>query len=121
MSFDEKALSKIVTDAVKSYHESTQARKPLIIVTTLTSANTEYPIRLPAGCKRYSVKVRTDDVDLLVSFTKGHVDGATPRGEYFTLNAGRSHDEADLQLDNEFTLYVACATAGKVVETVAWF
>lgn len=121
MSIDEKTLIRVVHEAVAAQLSTKKARKFIPINKTLTSADTEYKITLPAGCKQFSVKVRTDDVDLKIGATKGSVDTATPRGDYFTLNAGRSWDEPNLELDNEFTFYVACATAAKVVEVVAWY
>lgn len=117
---DEEAIAKRVIREVQAFFETRLAKYPRIINKTLTDADTEYPLALPAGAKRFTIKMRETDTDFIMAFERGAVEGATPRGEYSTVPNGDSFSEVDLQTGNDFKIYVACAVAGKTIEVTTW-
>ena len=88
------------------------ATSPTIYNLTLTDANTEYSQALPANTTKYVVQCRTDD-DVKMSFTSG--ESGT---KYLTIHGGQSYWEDLVKISP--TLYFQSATAGVVVEIVAW-
>jgi hypothetical protein len=86
---------------------------------TLTNANTEYSVALPAGSKSYSVQCRTA-YDVRFSDVIGKV--AAPADPFVTIKSGSSYNSpphTDLN-DALLTLYFASAQAGVVVEVVSY-
>ena len=83
---------------------------------TLTNANTEYSQALPANTKMVQFRCR-GLYDVRYSFTTGKV--ATPTNPYQTLLAGLSAHDDKLNLSSK-TLYLACSTAGQVVEMTVY-
>ncbi len=79
----------------------------------MTLADTEYSQLLPANCKRFLVKCRTN-YPIRVAFTEGWT--ATT---YLTVPAGMTYWEDSIQITG-LTLYLRCMTAGQVAEIVAW-
>ena len=84
--------------------------------TTMTNADTEYSQALPAGTKKFQIRVR-DGTAARYAFTTGKVAG--PTSPYFTLGAGEVYYEDNLNLTTK-TIYFACGSAGKIIELLAW-
>ena len=85
---------------------------------TLTSADTEYSQALPTNCRGFEFQSRTE-ADVRFAFATGKV--ATPTAPYMTLKAGDYYVSFPLsQGSSPETLYLASATAGVVVEILAW-
>lgn len=120
MSFEEGAIRSIVREEVETGLSKRDARKPKIINKTMTTANEEYEIQLPARTKKLLVHMRTLDADFKIAFERGSIDGATPAREYFTVHMGDVYYEDELDLDPIFSIFVACASAAKVIEVIAW-
>lgn len=95
------------------------AGTPEIYNVTLTSANTEYSLELPANCRAWSMQARTA-ADVRFAFETGKV--ATPTAPYSTLKASGAFTSPELFQNNtgSLTLYLASATAGTIVEVVSW-
>lgn len=91
-------------------------KTPTIYNITLTSANTEYPQALPDHTKKLTFQCRTAN-DIRFAFVAGKV--ATPTAPYGTIKSDGAYDEKDLDLVSK-TLYLACGSAGKVVEIVCY-
>jgi len=94
------------------------AKKPQIIKKTMTLADTEYEIALPSKTKKFTMHMRETDKEFRLAFEKGRV--ADPKEPYFTVPTGTPYSEDDIKLDQIFKIYVACATAGKTIEVIAW-
>lgn len=88
---------------------------------TLTSADTEYNLALPAGVKEISFQARTSAA-VRFAWETGKV--ATPTANYATCAAGAAYTEyfdiARTGSPDSQTLYLASATAGTVVEVAIW-
>jgi hypothetical protein len=85
---------------------------------TLTDADTEYSQALPANCRGFEFQARTEAA-VRFAFVTGKVAG--PTAPYMTLKAGDYYSSPPLnQGASPSTLYLASATAGTVVEILAW-
>lgn len=84
--------------------------------TTLTNANTEYTLTVPANTRRLSFKCRTSYV-MRFAWVTGKVASAVD--PYQTLPAGAEYSTGDVLLGAS-TLYLASAQAGVVVEAEMW-
>lgn len=84
---------------------------------TLTSADTEYSQALPNGCTHYEFQARTS-VAIRFAFETGKV--ATPTAPYATLKAGQAYESFNKWPSSSITLFFASASAGTVVELIAW-
>lgn len=89
---------------------------PQIFNITMTTANQEYNQPLPANCKRYSIGTQ-DGTPIRYAFVTGKV--ATPTAPYYQTLSNQI-DEENIDPSATLTLYFACATAGKIVQIVAW-
>lgn len=84
---------------------------------TMTLADTQYSQVLPAGLKRVQLRC-IDGTAMRYAYATGTV--AAPTAPYHVLPAnGVYWDELDGQA-TQLTLYVACGSAGKVAEILAW-
>jgi len=84
----------------------------------LTLAVTEYSQALPANCLKFHFQCRTAN-EVRWQIVTGKVAG--PTAPYLTLKAGQPYDSPDInQGASPSTLYFASATAGVVMEIVAW-
>lgn len=92
---------------------------PVLTNTTMTSADTEYSFTIPAGTVRFSIKTR-DGTAFRVAFVTGKV--ATSTAPYLTILAnGAYNDPGNIQIGSTaLTVYVACASAGKIIECISW-
>ena len=91
----------------------TKSTSPVIYNTTMTLADTEYSQALPASCKAITVQNR-GAYDTKVCYTSGE-SGTT----YFTIKSGMNYYEDRMILAGS-TLYFQCATAGQVLEIIAY-
>lgn len=102
--------------------KAAQASEVLSVVTynkTLSVADTEYSQALPAGCKYFSIKGRAGETAVIrFAFVTGKV--ATPTAPYASLSAGSSYSSPEKYSAGGDTIYLASATAGAVVEIVAY-
>jgi len=83
----------------------------------MTNLDTEYNQALPSNCKKYLLHCR-DGTSFRLAFVTGKV--ATPTEPYFTVPANGQYWEDHLETPSGRTLYFACASAGKVIEIIAW-
>ena len=92
-----------------------ESKKPVIFNLTLTLANTEYSQELPIRTSRVQIQPRQDN-DIKVCFADG--ESGT---NYFTVKGGMNYFEWEVQKNNgTMTVYAQSATAGTVVEILAW-
>jgi len=87
---------------------------PIVYNKTLTSANTEYSQALPSGCNKIMVQCRTA-YDVKITYTSTE-SGTT----YYTIKANTWYWD-DGVLGTTRTLYMQSATAGVVLEILAWY
>lgn len=91
---------------------------PTVYNITLAVANTEYSQVMPADCTGFEFQARTDAV-VRFAFVTGKV--ATPTPPYMTLGSGGNFFSPMInQVGTPSTIYLASATAGTVVEIIAW-
>ena len=91
------------------------ATTPVIYNVTMTLADTEYSQALPANTKKFLIHTR-DGTTFRIAFVTGKV--ATPTEPYFTIAANDAYYEDGIKATP--TLYFGCASAGKIVEIIAW-
>ncbi len=86
--------------------------------TTLTNANTEYSQALPADCRGFEFQCQTG-VTCRWSNVTGKV--ATPTAPYMTLQPNAFYSSPPInQGTSPSTIYLASATAGAIIELLAW-
>lgn len=90
-----------------------QATTPAIINVTIPLANTEVTIPLPAGCRKFTIKLR-GNADLKLSYAAG-LSGTT----FVTIPRGTIYSEQDFILAAG-SLYVQSPVASQVVELITW-
>jgi len=83
---------------------------------TLTVADTEYGVQLPADFRMFEFQCRTN-VDIRWSFTAGLV--AAPTDPYRTLKAGAVYYSPIMRNGIDW-IYFASDNAGVVVEVLVW-
>lgn len=114
---EREGLIKSIVERVKSELQATKGR---IINVTMTTEDKEYTINLPPGCKKFSLKMRQTDTAFRWALEKERVaNTSASTAEYSTIPAAGSHSEDLLNLERA-KIYVACGTAGKTIECVAW-
>ena len=86
---------------------------PAIAVISMVAANTEYSVSLPAGCRQFQIKLRSNAV-LKFSYTSG-ASGTI----YYTVPRNCFYAESDLKLSTT-TLYFQSAVAAQELEVLAW-
>lgn len=84
---------------------------------TLTNADTEYSQALPETCSYFTIQARTSAA-VRWSWETGKV--ATPTAPYNTMKAGSSYSTPEKIKVRSGTLYFGTASAGTVVEIVAY-
>ena len=91
---------------------------PTMYNVSITVANTEYSQALPANCRGFMFQCRSE-VEIRYAFVTGKVAGAA--APYGTLKAGDIFPSPAISQEaTPSTLYLASATAGLVVEVIAW-
>lgn len=86
---------------------------PQVVNITLTIANTEYPLVIPSGTRKFAIKTRVAEHVVKFSFVSG--ESGT---NYITLD-NMTYNE-DMVLIRDVTLYCQSATAGCVLECIIW-
>jgi len=114
-----KAVSQIISQGGGGGRvvEERGAASPGIKNKTMTLADTEYSLTIPAGTKDFTVQCRTAH-DIRFSYEKGKV--ATPVAPYGTIKAGTNYYVQRVNLRSDLILYIACSDAGKVAELIYW-
>lgn len=92
---------------------------PTIQNVTMTNADTEYSLDIPAGTIRFSIQTR-DGTAFRMAFVTGKV--ATPTNPYLTIRADGAYNSPDgIQLTSAATtVYFGCGSAGKIIELITW-
>ena len=91
---------------------------PTIYNVTMTTINTQYSQALPAGVKRFQIGTQ-DGTAFRLAFVTGKVAG--PTAPYYQTLTGEIYYEGEIDpVAGTITLYFACATAGKIVQIIAW-
>lgn len=89
-----------------------------ISTVTMTSANTQYSLTIPAGTKAITL-VNNSGAEFRIAFETGAV--ATPTGNYAVIAAGNSYYEPRLHVLSATTIYCASSTAGTVQSLIYWY
>ena len=84
---------------------------------SMPEADIEYPVFLPAGVKGFILHCR-DATAIRISHILGAVAEKSP--PYFTLKSNTAFAVDNIDLPNGQILFVACSTAAKFIETIAW-
>jgi len=101
---------------VRTFEEDVD--NPVVINQTLTVADTEYAVALPGNTRAFEFQCRTEN-DVRYAYVPGRV--AAPVAPYVTLKAGDYFYSGFVNLPvGGWTVYFASATAGVVVELIAW-
>lgn len=90
---------------------------PTVYNITMTLVDTQYSQQLPDEIARLEFWVR-DGTAMRFAFVTGKV--AAPTAPYATLPANGVYWQDFPGTGTLLTLYVACASAGKIVEVIAW-
>lgn len=92
---------------------------PVIQNVTMTLADTEYSLTLPANTKYFSIQC-ADGTAMRYAFVTGKV--ATPTAPYMTLlaNGALNTPEKIAVANGALTIYFACGSAGKIAQLLSW-
>lgn len=93
------------------------ASYPSIVNIELPSADTEYFHMIPKGCKKFLLHSR-DGTAFRLSFQRDKVAASTQ--PYFTIKGNTAYSEDNLNIIEDTWIYLACASASKVVEILQW-
>ena len=85
-----------------------------VLNVTLTNANTEYVFALPAYTRRFSLKTRSSQHSVKISFSEGQSSSV-----YFSLDESSAWNE-DTILAVDLDIYCQSPNAGCVLEIVVW-
>ena len=88
--------------------------RPTIANTAMTTANEEYSYDIPAGTKRFEIKLRAINAYFKLAFVSG-ASGTT----YITIPYGATYVEIDVKA-GPITLYFQSPTATQVAEIKTW-
>ena len=88
--------------------------RPTIANEAMTLADTEYSYSIPAGTKRFEIKLRALNALLKLAFTSG-ASGTT----YITIPYGASYVENDVKA-GPITLYFQSPSSSQVAEIKSW-
>lgn len=97
---------------------NTKYATPTVSNETLTLADTQYSVTIPARTRQVCFQCQPDSNgiqrDIRYAWEAGKV--ATPTAPYSTLLAGQVFVADNLRTPEGLTLYLACAVAAQVVE-----
>lgn len=114
--------SDLAIDANKKLHVVTEGGtipgSVTLAAETMTQANTEYSKTIPAGCKKITAMVRSNDASFRLAFEPGKV--ATPTEPYFEIPEGGGYIAENINLATGGTIYIASSTAGKTIQFEFW-
>lgn len=90
---------------------------PTILNVTMTSADTEYEITMPADTRYFTLYCLTAFA-VRFAWVTGKV--ATPTAPYAVVPANSAYNSPEKLATSLTPLYVACADAAKVACVIAW-
>ncbi len=92
---------------------------PAVSNLTLTVADTEYSVALPAGCKYFTFQCRTA-ADIRFAFVTGKV--AAPAAPWMTLKSGQTFNSPEklTMIPAVASIFFAGDAGGEIVEFIAW-
>jgi len=85
----------------------------------MPSADTEYTFIIPKSTVGLIMQCR-DGTVFRYSFFQGRVGSSTPSNPYYTVQANGCLPLDNLNLKQEMIMYVACGSAGKILEAILW-
>jgi hypothetical protein len=85
---------------------------------TMTSADTQYTLTIPAGTKQFTI-LNNSGAAFRLATTTGQV--ATPTGDYAAIPAGGSYFEANVDAKEAISVYCASSTAGTSLSLLYWY
>lgn len=88
---------------------------PLILNVPLAVADTEYAVAVPAGTKRFMLKIRDDDSKYLIAYNPGETTS-----NFVTKARGTTYESYDIDLTTDLTVYIQCNKASKILEVMIW-
>ena len=88
--------------------------RPTIANEVMTSANTEYSYNIPAGTKRFEIKLRALNALLKLAFVSG--ESGT---NYITISYGASYAENDVKA-GPIILYFQSPSSLQIAEIKTW-
>lgn len=94
-----------------------QNNAPTITNLTLTEADTEYELALPAVCLGFSFQAR-QNAAVRFAFATGKVAGSI--APFATLKAGASYDSQAGTVQRGQSVYLASSSGGTIIELIAW-
>ena len=115
--YTEYETGKFATNVAIKANTIELATTPVLYNVTMTNINTEYSQALPANTKMFEFGCRETGFDVRYAFETGKVAASTQ--PYKTLPAGVIKTVDRLNLSS-VTIYIACSTAGKIMEIEAW-
>lgn len=86
---------------------------------TMASANTEYSYTFPANTVGFELRLRADDVALLVAYTTGKLPTSGDGAAYLTVPSYFIEKTAGLDWSGK-TIYVQTASASQVLEVIVY-
>lgn len=92
----------------------TSVELPSILNVTLTIADTDYPVVIPASIKRYSLKVRNGSSRLKLAFTPINSN------PYLTIERGTTYTEDFIKRTTALTIYLQSNKDNQVLELIYW-
>lgn len=95
------------------------AKRAQVANTTMTSANTEYSYTFPNGTVGWSVRLRADDIPLLISFETGKLPTSGDGSAYFTVPAYYIAEREGIDWSNK-TIYLQAGTASQTAEFIVY-
>jgi len=95
------------------------ARQVTVANVTMTTANTEYSYTFPANTVGFELRLRADDVPLLVSYTTGKLPTSGDGLAYLTVPAYFIEKTAGLDWSGK-TIYFQAATASQILEVIIY-
>lgn len=109
----------VAADKVINTTPGIVAKEPSIINIHLVTADKEYEYRVPTGCKKFMLQMRDGTAFKVTTVPNGT---KTINANYFTIrtNGAIWWDDLNIIDSQEAVLYLACASANKVIEIWQW-
>lgn len=92
---------------------------PVVQNVTMTLADTEYSLELPANTKYFSIQCQ-DGTAFRMAFVTGKV--ATPTAPFLTIRANNAYNSPEkiAVANGARTIYFGCGSAAKVIELISY-
>ena len=88
--------------------------KPTVANVAMTLANTEYSYEIPAGTKRFMIKLRNVGYPLQLCVVSGESNTT-----YYNIANGKTHEEKEVKGQGT-TLYFRTTAASQVAEIISF-